>query len=138
MDIIMSSQSQQFLHPFSSSHVRQASGGLRAEIVHLREVRNAVNAMPPEAGLQQLRMIHSLFLCIYIIVILYIYICIIYELYMYYICIYVLYMYYICIIYVLYILYISYVCYFCICIFIYIYVFIYIHIINCISPSFVC
>lgn len=28
--------------------LRQASGGLRAEIVHLREVRNAVNAMPPE------------------------------------------------------------------------------------------
>ena len=33
----------------SSSRGRQASGGLRAEIVHLREVRNAVNAMPPEA-----------------------------------------------------------------------------------------
>eukprot|EP00435_Cladocopium_sp_Y103_P055711 s497_g18.t1 len=28
--------------------LRQASGGIRAEIVHLREVRNAVNAMPPE------------------------------------------------------------------------------------------
>eukprot|EP00438_Fugacium_kawagutii_P002195 Skav228829 [mRNA] locus=scaffold359:622719:626445:+ [translate_table: standard] len=28
--------------------LRQASGGLRAEIVHLREVRNAVNALPPE------------------------------------------------------------------------------------------
>ena len=28
---------------------RQASGGLRAEILHLQQVKQAVNAMPPEA-----------------------------------------------------------------------------------------
>lgn len=35
--------------PVAESLARQASGGIRAEIVHLREVRNAVNALPPEA-----------------------------------------------------------------------------------------
>ena len=30
---------------------RQASGGIRAEIVHLREVKDAVNELPPEVRL---------------------------------------------------------------------------------------
>ena len=39
---------------FSGWTVRQASGGIRAEIVHLREVKDAVNELPPEVRWEML------------------------------------------------------------------------------------